>query len=155
MQMLVSVLSATVLLIATVWLHSAGLSYLRSRVFGQVKPRRHGPIIAVWSVVGLHLAEIVLYGVVLWFLHVVVKVGMFGGNREFNPIDYFYYSAETFTALGSGDMTVTAGLRLVSAMEALNGLVLIAWSGAFTYWVMEHRWNGANGEKPDGGPGER
>jgi hypothetical protein len=56
-------------------------------------------------------------------------------------MDYFYYSAETFTALGSGDLSATGGLRLIASIEPLNGLVLIAWTGAFTYWAMGHYWN--------------
>lgn len=145
MQMLVSVLCAAALLLTTVSLHSTGLSFLRTHMFDPAQSKRHGLTLAVWSVIGLHIAEIALYAVVLWFLNDIIDAGDFSGNREFSPMDYFYYSAETFTALGSGDLTVTSGLRLVSAIEALNGLVLVAWSGAFTYWVMEHRWNGKSG----------
>ena len=97
--------------------------------------------IVVSSAILLHLVEIGFYAIIIWALNVVIDVGDIVGAREFSGMDYFYYSAETFTALGTGDLSATGGLRLIASIEPLNGLVLIAWTGAFTYWAMEHYWN--------------
>ena len=88
-----------------------------------------------------HVAEIGCYAMVTWLLNVVVDVGDLVGAREFPGMDYFHYPVETFTALGSGDLSATGGSRLIASIEPLNGLVLIAWTGAFTYWAMGHYWS--------------
>jgi len=51
-----------------------------------------------------------------------------------------YFSAETYTSLGFGDMTPIGPIRLIAAVEALNGLLLIGWSASFTYISMEKFW---------------
>lgn len=40
-----------------------------------------------------------------------------------------YFSAETFTTLGYGDVVPHGDLRLLAGIEALNGLLLIGWTG--------------------------
>jgi hypothetical protein len=51
-----------------------------------------------------------------------------------------YFSAETFTSLGFGDVTPVGPIRLLAGLEALNGLLLIGWSASFTYIAMERFW---------------
>jgi hypothetical protein len=52
-----------------------------------------------------------------------------------------YFSAETYTSLGFGDVTPSGHMRLLIGLEALNGLLLIAWSASFAYLSMERFWN--------------
>jgi len=61
-----------------------------------------------------------------------------------------YFSAETYTSLGFGDLTPAGPLRLLSGVEALNGLVLIGWSASFTYIAMERFWNLSPADRPAG-----
>lgn len=51
-----------------------------------------------------------------------------------------YFSAETYTSLGYGDVVPGGALRLLAGMEALNGLLLIGWSASFIYIAMERFW---------------
>ena len=57
-----------------------------------------------------------------------------------------YFSTVTFVALGYGDIVLDAPWRLLSAIEAANGVILIAWSTAFMFGVtarlraLEHDW---------------
>ena len=53
---------------------------------------------------------------------------------------YFYFSAETYTSLGFGDLYPVGLLRLIAGIECLNGLVLIGWSTAFIYLAMRRFW---------------
>ena len=46
----------------------------------------------------------------------------------------------SYTSLGLGDVWPTGVLRLITGLEALNGLILIAWSASFTYLSMEKFW---------------
>lgn len=62
-----------------------------------------------------------------------------------------YFSTVTFACLGYGDIVLTPDWRLFSAIEAVNGLILMAWSTAFLISLMsrlralEHDWLAAAG----------
>ena len=64
-------------------------------------------------------------------------------DRQF---DYVYFSAVCYTTLGFGDLIPHGPIRLLAAVEALTGLLLVAWSASFTYLQMHVRWRGAFGE---------
>jgi Ion channel len=51
-----------------------------------------------------------------------------------------YFSVETFTSTGFGDILPSGPVRMVAGAEALNGLLLIGWSASFTYLAMERFW---------------
>ena len=149
MSMIFTTLAALFCLLSTIAIHAEGLSVIRTEIGHRPVDERLRLIIVVSSAILLHLTEIGFYAIAIWVLNVVVDVGDIVGAREFSGMDYFYYSAETFTALGSGDLSATGGLRLVASIEPLNGLVLIAWTGAFTYWVMEHYWSAKRAGAPE------
>ena len=52
----------------------------------------------------------------------------------------FYFSIETFTTQGVGDVYPVGPLRLVASLEPLAGLILIGWSGSFTFLAMGLDW---------------
>ena len=139
--MIITTIAALFCLLVTIGLHAEGLDVIRLEIGRRPVDERLRLIIVVSSAILLHLVEIGFYAMVIWALNVVIDVGDIVGAREFSGMDYFYYSAETFTALGAGDLSATGGLRLIASIEPLNGLVLIAWTGAFTYWAMEHYWS--------------
>ena len=54
-----------------------------------------------------------------------------------------YFSFVTFTTLGYGDITLTEGWRLLSGIEAMNGILLVGWSTAILFAVVQRTWTGA------------
>lgn len=52
--------------------------------------------------------------------------------------DTFYFSIVTFTTLGYGDMTISSEWKLLSGIEAINGIMLIAWSTALMYSLIQN-----------------
>jgi hypothetical protein len=63
------------------------------------------------------------------------------------PIDTLesavYFSAVTFTTLGYGDITLSSEQwRLLTGIEALNGVLLLGWSTALLYAVVHRTWSG-------------
>ena len=52
--------------------------------------------------------------------------------------DIFYYSIVTFTTLGYGDMTISSTWKLLSGIEAINGIMLIGWSTALMYSLIQN-----------------
>jgi hypothetical protein len=56
--------------------------------------------------------------------------------------DAVYFSFVTFTTLGYGDITLTENWRLLSGIEALNGIMLVGWSTAMLFAVVQRMWQG-------------
>lgn len=59
-----------------------------------------------------------------------------------------YFSLITFTTLGYGDLTMSMDHRVLSGIEALNGILLIGWSTTLIYstvqFVWKRNWKEAN-----------
>lgn len=139
--MLIAVLIILVLCVVTVMIHMEGLWYMRRNLRWVVDNPRLGLVTVVLLLLALHVIEISFYAVGyiaadLWF-----DIGNFADEKGFDTLSYFYYSAVTFTAVGYGDILPTGVIRLIAAAEALNGLTLISWSGAFTFIAMQRFWS--------------
>ena len=53
-----------------------------------------------------------------------------------------YFSFVTFTTLGYGDITLSDGWRMLSGIEALNGLLLVGWTTALLFAIVQRSWAG-------------
>jgi hypothetical protein len=51
-----------------------------------------------------------------------------------------YFSVETYSSLGFGDLVPIGPVRMLAGVEALNGLLLIGWSASYAYIAMERFW---------------
>jgi voltage-gated potassium channel Kch len=129
------------LLVATAGIHyevlrllTAGLPLLR------IQPRVKLVVVIVVAF-GAHAAEIVLYGLAYYLLATHLGRGSMGETGILTFARCLYFSAETFTSLGYGDVVPHGDLRLLAGMEALNGLLLIGWTTSYTYISMERFWD--------------
>lgn len=84
-----------------------------------------------------HLIEIVIYGAAYFFMHDHLGLGTLTGETTGAAMDFFYFSAVCYTTLGFGDIIPSGPIRIVTAVESLNGLVLIGWSTSYTYLAMQ------------------
>lgn len=135
---------ASAMVAATVTIHFFGLMLLlralrrdgrrfvtHESVFGQ------GALLlfVVFGIFAIHTVEIWLYAIVYRGLGVL---------EDFEAA--LYFSTVTFASLGYGDIVLTREWRLMSAIEAANGVILFAWSTAFLLSIMsrlkalEHDW---------------
>ena len=132
------------LVITTVLVHFEGLRLISRRLSRNQTTRKHRKVLlAVLFIFLVHLCEISLYAFGIWFADVVVDVGNFAGAREGTLMDYLYFSAETFSSLGLGDIYPVGPLRLLVSIETLNGILLMGWSASFTFLVMQRYWLGS------------
>ena len=59
------------------------------------------------------------------------------GVKEFKTLeDAVYFSTVSFTTLGFGDIVLKDHWRVLSGIEAANGIVLLGWSTAFLFEIM-------------------
>ncbi|MFV0541636.1 MAG: potassium channel family protein [Aestuariibaculum sp.] len=79
-------------------------------------------------------------------LHTVQTI-IWASGFYFNPsttVDFssfsesLYFSIVTFTTLGYGDITLNSHWRLLSGLEAVNGIMLIGWSTAMMYSLIQN-----------------
>lgn len=84
-----------------------------------------------------HVLEISLYAFCYYLMHDHLGLGEIVGNTSETYFDFFYFSATSYTTLGFGDLYPQGPIRIVVAIESLNGLVLIGWSTSYTYLAMQ------------------
>lgn len=138
--MSIAVILSVFLVIVTSGLHYSTLRWLSggmARVAMRPSRRVLFIILVAFSV---HVAEIVLYASAYAISVHGLQLGEFRGLAVEHPLDYLYFSIVTYTSLGLGDVFPDGHLRFLSGVEALNGLLLITWSGSFIYLAMGRLW---------------
>jgi hypothetical protein len=130
-----------VLLVLTTTLHYEVLRMLSATLPRFRTRARAKLIIVILAAFFAHAAEIVLYAIAFYALVRHAGAGTLGDGSDPTLTLCLYFSAETYTSLGYGDVVPNGALRLLAGMEALNGLLLIGWSASYTYIAMERFWN--------------
>jgi hypothetical protein len=87
-----------------------------------------------------HTLEVWIFAITYFLLANHFGLGSFHGDFDGSLHDHLYFSSVTYTSLGFGDVSPIGGLRLISGVEALTGLMMIGWSASFTYLAMEKFW---------------
>ena len=100
-------------------------------------PARSKVLVVVLGAFVAHAIQIVMYGLALFGLVRFASAGVLNASAGFSWTSCLYFSAETFTSLGFGDITPVGPVRLLAGVEALNGLLLIGWSVAIIFEVMK------------------
>lgn len=134
------VFSCVLLIVATTLTHYEVLNLLTRLLDRLHWPGRAKLIVAVLGCFIGHGAEILLYGAGYWLLIISAGHGSLGGTATPDLGSALYFSAETYTSLGFGDVVPAGPVRLLAGVEALNGLLLIGWSASFLYLEMERFW---------------
>jgi len=140
-----------VLLVLTTVIHYEVLRALTAGLRVLTIPPRAKLILVIFGTFVAHVMEILLYAVAIYVLGHHFGAGALGGDPEFTLTTALYVSAENYTSLGYGDILPGGPLRMLAGLEALNGLLLIAWSASFTYLEMERFWKDDDQEKPADG----
>ena len=84
-----------------------------------------------------HIVEIWIFAVGYYGLIQAGHYGTLLGDFTQGLEDCVYYSFVTYTTLGFGDLIPTGPIRFLTGIEALSGLVLIAWTASFLYLQMQ------------------
>ena len=146
-------ISCVVLLVITTIIHYEVLRMLTIGLPALSIPARAKLIVVIFGAFFAHAAEIVLYAVAIYVLVRYAGTGTLGDASRLSLIKCLYFSAETYSSLGYGDVVPGGDLRLVAGVEVLNGLLLIGWSASYTYIAMERFWSDASVGGPIAQPG--
>jgi len=135
------VLTCALLVALTTTLHYESLRLLNGWLPRLRMPQHPRLLVVILVAFVAHAIEILMYGGALYLLVRVVSAGVLSGTAPFTLSNCLYFSAETYTSLGFGDITPMGSVRLLAGVEALNGLLLIGWTASFTYLAMERFWS--------------
>jgi len=139
--MLIVIFSCAALIASTTVIHYEVLRLAHAGLPILSIPKRTKVLVVIFAAFIAHALEIAVYGVTVFALVNYFHLGRLTGTAGFSFLNCLYFSAETYTSLGFGDLTPTGPVRLLAGVEALNGLLLIGWSASFTYIAMERFWN--------------
>lgn len=128
-------LIATVLVSATVVIHLVGLDVLQATLGWHLKrltrwvrlDRKIVPVGIVLGLFALHGVEIWLYALVYWRLGILPHLEQ-----------ALYFSISAYSSLGETGTLLPEAWRVVGALEAINGILLIGWSTAFLFQILRH-----------------
>ena len=130
--MLAELALSTIMVTLTVLMHAAGL-YALSRLLRLETREETDEHIHAMSRRGLTatlaviLGLFALHGIEIWsYALLYLAIGSVEGLRE-----AVYFSTITYGAIGYSDAAMAERWRLVSAIEGINGIILIGWSTAF------------------------
>ena len=141
MALFISVVLTLALVSATVLIHYEALRGTQVLVSHLTIPARTQILVVIGGLFVAHGVEICLYAVVFYLMHHHFGLGGLSGETSGDLLDYFYFSATSYTTLGVGVLFPNGPLRVTSGIEALNGFILIGWSASFTYLTMEQSWD--------------
>jgi len=140
LKMLIVIAACFTLIALTTVIHYEVLGFLNTRLPALNIPSRTKLLVVIFVAFIAHALEMGVYGVSFFILVKFLGVGSFRGTAGFSFLNSLYFSAETYTSLGFGDLTPVGPVRLLAGIEALNGLLLIGWSASYTYIAMERFW---------------
>ena len=130
--MLAELAVSTIMVVLTVAIHATGL-YALSRLLRLEEREEAAVHVHPLSVRGFAATIIVilglfaLHGIEIWlYAALYLGIGSVEGLRE-----AVYFSTITYGAIGYSDAAMAERWRLVSAIEGINGIILIGWSTAF------------------------
>ena len=101
----------------------------------------HAPKESLPTLAGTAIVLVALHAIQIGIWAITYKVLVPEGELpSFEAAAYF--SFVTFTTLGYGDITLSEGWRLLSGIQALNGILLVGWSTAVLFAVVQRIWQG-------------
>lgn len=126
---------ATLMVSMTVLIHFIWLSGLLALI-GRYRPRRGRTrsimsdaaaiLAAAFGLFALHGIEIWSYALLYWCTSAI---------QTFEAA--LYFSTSTYATIGYGDLVLPTNSRLIGAIEGANGIILLGWSTAFFFAVVD------------------
>ncbi|MBX9759612.1 MAG: potassium channel family protein [Beijerinckiaceae bacterium] len=138
--MLIAIAFAIGLVVASVLIHYEALRLTSDFIPRLVIRPQQRILVVLAAIMFVHVSVIGLFAASYYMLSAKLGVGSMHGEFQGSALDFFYYSASTYTTLGIGDVYAQGPMRIVSGIQSLTGLVMISWSASFTYLHMERFW---------------
>jgi len=103
----------------TTLIHYEALQLLNTWLAKLKFPNRSKLLLVMFVAFAAHIVEIAIYGATLYALVEYAGLGTLQGSTQFTLLNCFYFSAETYTTLGFGDLTPSGPLRCGSSSNTM------------------------------------
>jgi hypothetical protein len=128
--MLPSLVLCLLLVGVSVMTHYETLRLLNDRLNGtEIISTRAKVLVALVGAMASHLLQISVFALAFWLLRDKFSMGGFGGTFEDSLTSFLYFSSDTYTTLGFGDIYPTGPLRMICGIESLVGLLVVRLDG--------------------------
>lgn len=148
--MLISLFINFLIVALCVLIHFETINILTNTLFSAKRSPRISILFSLFACFFAHVIEVLIFAAGYYFY---MQAGGFGqlvggdlaghglfGTPSTGFIDCIYFSLTCYTSLGFGDLAPTGWLRFLAGVEALLGLLLIAWTASFMYLEMQKHW---------------
>lgn len=105
----------------------------------RIRPRWR-VLVSIFGAFGAHIVEVWLFGLAYYLMDGRSRFGSLSGDSDGSLMSSVYFSFTTYSSLGIGDIYPQGDLRFLAGLEALTGLILIAWTASFIYLEMTRYW---------------
>jgi hypothetical protein len=143
------IVSAAVIHYEVLWRLNVVLPHL------PVVPRRARVLAAIVGAFSSHFIQISLFALAYYLLNTFAGTAFSPVGLRRSYASFLYFSAETYTSLGLGDMYPLGAARLVVGVESIVGLLMISWSASFTYLEMRKYWDHQPAQSAAGNEGRQ
>ena len=126
------------MVVLCVGVHYEGLRIAYRMVANLDHPHRLRVAIGVLVALFAHMLEVLLFAFAWMWLIQTGFAELSLAHPDFE--DALYFSFSTYSSLGYGDIVPIGNARLLAGVEAVLGLVMIAWTASFTYLEMRENW---------------
>lgn len=103
--------------------------------------RRVAVLVAIMGAMFSHLCQISLFALAFYLMSSHAGPDLVSREGKIHFGDFLYFSMETYTSLGFGEIFPIASLRLLVGIESITGLLMISWTASFTFFEMQKYWS--------------
>ncbi|HTQ77640.1 MAG TPA: ion channel [Burkholderiales bacterium] len=103
-------------------------------------PERARILVAIGGAVASHVFQVLMFAFAYYLLRDYLRLGTFAGHFRDAFSSFLYFSTETYTTTGFGDIRPIGYVRLLIGVEALTGMVMVGWTVSFSYLQMRRFW---------------
>jgi voltage-gated potassium channel len=111
------------------WIHHLMNNYTNKPLIGFDRRTVRLLVYTALFLLTLNFIEAIIWGFTYYLLP---------GITEFETLEKaIYFSLVTFTTLGYGEITISSSSRILSGFEAMNGVLLLGWTTAMMFSVLQ------------------
>ena len=112
------------------WIHKLKNNYANKPLVGFDHRTVRLLVYTALFLLSLNFLEAIIWGFTYYLLP---------GITEFEDLEKaIYFSLVTFTTLGYGEITISSTNRILSGFEAMNGVLLLGWTTAMMFSVLQY-----------------
>lgn len=138
--MLIATVLTSVTTVLTILVHYEALRFVHYWHNHRIGGVRIKVVAGVFILFAAHSLEVWMFAVTLCIARDWLGLGTLTGEFDESWRDYLYFSVVTYASVGYGDIRPHGDIRTICGFEALTGIMMMAWSAAYTVFRLQDHW---------------